>query len=49
MIEDGASKKAEDEVRVVERVVHEHDGSSPTFVLTRTNYVDWALVMRVQL
>ena len=45
----GTSKKAEDEVRVVKRVVHEHDGSSPTFVLTRTNYVDWALVMRVQL
>ena len=37
------------EVRVVERVIHEHDAPGPALVLTRTNYVDWALVMRVQL
>ena len=43
----GADEKSE--VRVVERVIHEHNAPGPALVLTRTNYVDWALVMRVQL
>jgi hypothetical protein len=43
-VSDGAA-----ETRVVERVIHEHDAPGSALVLTRTKYVDWALVMRVQL
>jgi hypothetical protein len=38
------------EVRVVERVVRHNSVVAATpLMLTRTNYSDWALVMRVQL
>jgi hypothetical protein len=38
-----------DELRIVERVVRESETSSSSMVLTRTNYMEWSLVMQVKL
>ena len=40
-------KKVSGSLLVVQRVVHESGGSWP--MLSRTNYVDWALLMQVML
>ena len=37
------------ELRIVERVVRESDGAAHFPALTRTNYADWAILMKVQL
>ena len=38
-----------DELRTVERVVRESDGAAHFPLLTRTNYIDWVILMKVQL
>ncbi|KAK1620807.1 hypothetical protein QYE76_026324 [Lolium multiflorum] len=47
---DGSGSSSGGEVRVVERVVRHNSVVAATpLMLTRTNYSDWALIMRVQL
>ncbi|XP_071676785.1 uncharacterized protein [Lolium perenne] len=46
----GAGSSSGGELRVVERVVRQSSVvATPPLMLTRTNYSDWALIMRVQL
>ena len=37
------------EIHIIERVVHESEGSSASMMLTKTNYMEWSLVMQVKL
>ncbi|XP_073362618.1 uncharacterized protein [Aegilops tauschii subsp. strangulata] len=37
------------ELRVIERIVRDTEASSASMMLTRTNYMEWALVMQVKL
>jgi hypothetical protein len=47
-----AEKKVDDTSKdgvVIHRVIHEVGGGSSYHVLTKTNYSDWALAMKVKL
>ena len=37
------------EIRIIKRVVHKSEGSSASMMLTKTNYMEWSLVMQVKL